>query len=187
MKKKMRQKIPKFRSKKGMTLIEILVGVFIIVLVFGATLSAMTNGYASTLYNASANKYAVEGESANEIIMQAIAKQEFTSATDAQTMLNSSDNPIDHAAKTVVSDIVYVDSSDFDSSDAENKYTVVFTGDDTESLVNRNEKLSEADYKKGRKLDEFKVKGMIIKTSVTTASGVVRNISFVPYFDQNGK
>ena len=62
MKKRIRKKIPKLRSKKGMTLVEILAGVVIIVIVFGATLSAMTNGFSSTLRNATANRDAVEGE-----------------------------------------------------------------------------------------------------------------------------
>lgn len=177
MKRKLRQKIPRYRSKKGMTLVEILAGVVIIVIVFGATLSAMTNGFAVTLYNASTNKYAVEGESVNEIILQAIAKQEFSDGSSAKIKLEADDNPIDQAAKAVVSDITYVKFENFEDSDAENKYTVDFSAKN--AVIGTSVK--------GKKSASYTVDGMIIITSVTTSNGRVRNTSFVAYSDQDGK
>lgn len=176
MKKKMRQKFPKIRSKKGMTLIEILVGVVIIVIVFGSTLSAMTNGFATTLYNAKSNTVAVEGESVNEIILQAISKQGFATETEARNVLESEDNSILNAARAVVPDIVYVDNSLYDSSNEDNIFTVEFPD---KSTISGN--------KKGRKLEKFALGGMIIKTTVKSTTGFVSNESFVPFVEQSGK
>lgn len=179
MKKRMRKKIPKLRSKKGMTLVEILAGVVIIVIVFGSTLSAMTNGFSSTLRNATANRDAVEGESANEMIFQAIVKQNFSKTDGDPNPLN--ENHITNiekymktgaalaAAQSVVPDIVYVDNEQYDSDDSYSKFTVEYPVDTTvdRNLGNKNPIIS----------------GIVIKTAVKTASGYVTNVSFVPFAD----
>ncbi len=176
MKKMMRQKIPKYRSKKGMTLVELLAGVVIIVIVFGATLSAMTNGFAVTLHNAATNQYAVEGESVNEIILQAISKQEFSDGADARLKIEANNNPIDVAAKSVVPGIKYVKYEDFESSSEEDRYTVKFDAKTTVSSA----------VLSGRKQLNYAISGMEITTHVTSSTGVVRNTSFVAYADQSG-
>ncbi len=58
----------KLRSKKGMSLVEVLVGVAIIVIVFASTLSGMVNGYTTTVYNADGNREDLLDASVNEII-----------------------------------------------------------------------------------------------------------------------
>lgn len=179
MKKRMRKKIPKLRSKKGMTLVEILAGVVIIVIVFGSTLSAMTNGFSSTLRNATTNKYAVESESVNEIILQAISKYNFQDEDDARDVLEADVNAIEMAAQSVVPEMKYVDSSEYDSKDYDNKFTVVFLEEETKSTVTTS--------LGGRKKSDYVIRGMQIKTAVTTSTGVVRNVSFVPYSEQLGK
>lgn len=180
MKKRIRKKIPKLRSKKGMTLVEILAGVVIIVIVFGATLSAMTNGFSSTLRNATANRDAVEGESANEMIFQAIVKQNFSSsdAVDKPMGGQSYKSNIDEymetgaalaAAKSVDPDMEYVSKDKYDEDDSYSKFTVEYPVDTTvdRNLGNKNPIIS----------------GIVIKTAVKTASGYVTNVSFVPFAD----
>ena len=69
MKKMTRTVRKKIRSKKGMTLVEILVGVTIVVIVFASTLGAMVTGYTTTLFNADENRSAVLNSSVNEIVL----------------------------------------------------------------------------------------------------------------------
>ena len=77
MKKRVKKKFLVFRSKKGISLVELIVGIVILVMVFTSTLTAMTNGYTDTIFNADTNRHAVEGGSLNEIIMQSAIKQNF--------------------------------------------------------------------------------------------------------------
>ena len=189
MKKRVRKKIPKFNSKKGMSLVELIVGITILVIVFTSTLSAMTNGYTDTLFNANANISAVEGGSLNEIIMQTAAKQGFNSgaceayftAHDPNSTVAVSSGSIDNsnaiheAAKVLVPDIQYVPYTDEKSfpltgNDAsENQYTINFNAS---SVIKKN----------GAK--DRTIKGFEIITMVTSVKGTIINRSFVPYTDQ---
>ena len=49
----------KMKSKKGITLVEILIGVTIVVIVFASTLGAMVGGFTTTMYNSDENRAAV--------------------------------------------------------------------------------------------------------------------------------
>lgn len=170
MKKRLRQKIPKLRSKKGLTLVEILVGVVIIVIVFGATLSAMVHGFSKTLRNADTNKSAVEGGSVNEVIMEAIKKQKVADEIAAETLMSTSDNPVHAAANAACNGIVYVENpSDFPKSEYDNQYTIVF---------NASSDVTTTSAKKPT------IKQMEIITSVMSSDGTVINRSYVSYNDQ---
>ena len=167
MKKRTRQIRTKLRSKKGMTLVELIVGIVIIVIVFSATLSAMTNGYSDTIYNADVNKSAVKGGSLNEVIMEAIIKQGLTSADDdgdsasAQNFFFAGgktpadgDNPVHSAAVAVIPSVRYVPYGSF----------------------YENQKDEE-----GKKKVSTTIKGIEILTCVTNSKGTLINSSFVPY------
>lgn len=67
----------RLRSRKGMTLLELLVGITIIVLVFTSTLGAMVGGFKTTIYNADDNKVAVLNSSTNEVLMNTVRKMQF--------------------------------------------------------------------------------------------------------------
>lgn len=186
MKKRTRQIRTKLRSKKGMTLVELIVGIVIIVIVFSATLSAMTNGYSDTIYNADVNKSAVKGGSLNEVIMEAIIKQGLTSADDdgdsasAQNFFFAGgktpadgDNPVHSAAVAVIPSVRYVpygsfyeNQKDEEGKVIENKYT-----------ININATRTIKDLKKV----STTIKGIEILTCVTNSKGTLINSSFVPY------
>ncbi len=186
MEKLMRQKIPKVRSRKGMSLIELVVGITIIVIVFGATLSAMTNGYSNTIYNAEVNQTAVEGGSLNEIMAQAIKNLGFEdeaackkyffggSGVAVKDPNTDTNNAVHAAGSEVIGDVgadlklTYVEPAVFPSPNYENQYTI-FT--DAKSTI-----------KNGAK--SYEIKGVIVKTSVTNVRGKLTNSSFVAYTKQ---
>lgn len=171
MKKRMRQKIPKFHSKKGMSLVELVVGITIIVIVFSSTLSAMTQGFTDTLYNAQVNKTAAEGGSLNELMMEAAIRKELTSKSDVEALFTNgqpnADNTIDAAAKSFMSDIEYVPAADFPKANVANQYTIYTdVGQPVEGTASN-------------------VKGIEIQTLVTSIKGTLLNRSFVAYTSQS--
>lgn len=178
MEKRMRQIIPKLRSKKGMSLVELIVGITILVIVFGATLSAMTNGYSNTIFNADVNKNAVEGGSLNELMAQMVKKQDFADEntckkyffgdTVAKDPNSDATNAVHITAQGLFSDIRYVPYSSFPSDAYENQYTIK-----TDAVYN---------VKSGAKT--YKIKGVEIITSVTNVRGKLTNSSFVAYKNQ---
>ncbi|GEM_PF-4399114 len=183
MKKLLRQKIPKLRtqklrSKKGLSLVELIVGITILVIIFTATLSAMTNGYTTTLFNADVNKKAVEGGSLNEILMQTLQKQEFYNEADftsrfyggTSTPAGEAGLAVDAAAKAKYDNIAFVPPSDFPRTgeEYENQYTVISNGT--------------SNVKKGTKT--YAIRGITVITSLDSVKGPVINTSFIPYTSQ---
>ena len=75
--KKMRKKIPKLRSKKGLSLVELIVGVTIMAMAISSAAGAIVTGYKTTIDNAIRNEAAVKCASVNEIIMKAIKNCDF--------------------------------------------------------------------------------------------------------------
>ena len=75
--KKMRKKIPKFRSKKGMSLVELIVGVAIMAMAISSAAGAIVTGYKTTIDNAVRNEAAAKCASLNEVIMKGIKNCEF--------------------------------------------------------------------------------------------------------------
>ena len=115
MKKYLRQHVPRKNSKKGLTLVEILVGVTIIVIVFGATLGAMTQGYSGTLRNADEDKAAAIASSVCDTVATSIKKLGMTDGDELQSYFNDhspDNNAVILAATTVVSNINYLDTYD---------------------------------------------------------------------------
>lgn len=202
MKKRTRQIQTKLRSRKGMSLIELIVGISIIVIVFTGTLSAMTNGYADTLYNADVNRYAVQGGSLNEVILEAIAKQKFKGAdcpvdvkdseqrreyavsyflldSDGRSKDPNSDptNAVHSAAKAVMPDVMYVTQDQFWGSGK-----VVINNTVVDNMYTLDFDAVRTIFKGAKRYD---IKGVEVLTSVTTSRGTVINRAFVPYEDQD--
>ena len=184
--KRTRQIGTKLKSRKGMSLVELIVGISIIVIVFTATLTAMTSGYSDTLYNADVDRYAAKGGSLNEMIMEAVAKQGFTAADGAGTegiavkyfyssgsasgdYKTDASNAVHNAAKAAAGDDVkYIPLANFPSyeKDVNEQYTLD---------INAVRKVRDASGK------EFEIKGIEIKTCVASSRGRLVNTSFVPY------
>ncbi|MGN0470796.1 MAG: type II secretion system protein [Acutalibacteraceae bacterium] len=164
----MNKKTKRLRSKKGMTLVELLVGVTIVVIVFAGTLGAMFGGFSTTVGNADQNKVAAKNVATNEVIMDTIKKIELKieDAEDCVDALKTgSTEPsaaaIQAAAEKQCSGIKYVDSSQYPKNDVDCQYTLII--DKTSSVNGHN------------------VKGIIIKTAMKSSAGFVFNQSFVPY------
>ena len=178
MKKRLRHNKARLRSKKGMSLVELLVAVTIIVLVFGGTVGAMANGYSSTMYNAQKTIDAAEGVSLNDVIFEGIENQYFTSEDECKKYFfgtggtknpnTDATNSIHAAAKTVDENVKYVPKDTFPSSDPTVvlQYTIVTDSHSNVTVTGLGTK---------------EVKGVTIKTAVKTVEGIVTNTSFVPY------
>lgn len=173
MKKNLRKNIPKLRSKKGLTLVEILVGVAIIVIVFGATLGAMTQGYTSTLYNADENKAAAVSKSMNDAIMAAVTNQHFQNQAECDDYFfgggknpnSDGSNAIHAAAVSIESSVEYVSYASFPDYSKDFQYTIKTDGiSNVEGASNQS------------------MPYVMIQTAARSAKGMNINTSFVPYY-----
>ena len=79
----LRQKIPKYKSRAGMSLTELIVGVTIIALVLGSAAGAIVTGYKTTIDNAERNRVAAMSASMNEVIMKAVKNCAFSNKHEA--------------------------------------------------------------------------------------------------------
>jgi len=87
----LRQNIPKYRSKKGMSLVELVVGVTIIAIVLASAAGAIVTGYKTTIDNAERNKVAAISASMNEVIMKAVKNCSFNNKHEASSHFLKSD------------------------------------------------------------------------------------------------
>ena len=171
MKKQRLRVLHRMKSKQGLSLVELIVGVAIMVIVFGATMSAMANGYSDTLYNAEQNVGAAGGASVNEVIMAALQNQQFATEEefDEYFAINPNDdenNSVHAAALSISPEIKYVPYDQFPKNEEgyETQYTI--TTDSNTVAGTRS------------------LKGMEIFTAVKTTKGWIRNSSFVAYTQQ---
>ena len=154
------------KSKKGMTLIELVIAITIIVIIFAGTLGALVNGYTTTIYNANHDQMAAKSAAVNEIIMQAVKRYEWPEGTNSTSVDPDHLNAIDEAAKAECSSIIYVDPADFPKDNVDYQYTIIYdapvsTAKTASSSVN--------------------IPGVTIRTAINSASGLFINESFVPY------
>ncbi len=180
MRKRLLRKLHRTKSKRGLSLVELIVGVTILVIVFGGTMSAMANGYTDTLYNAQQNKGAADGASLNEVIMEAVKAKGFADEEECAEYFagdpNMDDTNAIHAAALEVDrelvqgderkKVRYVAYDRFPLPDFERQYTIIT---DAQSTVD------------GTFLSERTIEGVEIRTAVKTVKGWVINKSFVPY------
>ena len=86
MKNKLRQKVPKCRTKKGLSLVELIVGITIIAMVLASASGAIVTGYKTTIDNAVRNRAAAESASMNEVILKAIKNCGFSDKDEANEL-----------------------------------------------------------------------------------------------------
>lgn len=194
---KKKKMIRKCRSKKGMTLIELLVGVTIVVIVFASCLGALVNGYTTTMYNSDENRAASLNESVNELIGNMVNKMKISNSEEAADFIDElsglSDpdeiDPSDYddsngqalifAVSRQIPDIVYVPATL--KSGSTNEYTYEFNNNvsyqytiipDTETTLNPIA---------GSGNDPYTVSGFTIKTCFESAAGPITYESFIAY------
>ena len=182
MKSKMRQKIPKCRSKKGLSLVELIVGVLIIAMVLASASGVIVTGYKTTVDNASRNRAAAESASMNEVIMIAIKNCAFSSESEAEehffwnvdingAKVSKTDpekkgsDPVFEAVKKLYPDVHYIE--DFSSSQYDFMYKLNIKAQRTLNP------------------DNEVIKGIEITTAVATPLGLEQIVSFIPYRDQD--
>ena len=183
MKKSFKRKKSGLRSKKGMSLVEILVAVTIIVIVFGGTVGAMTTGYTTTIYNANDNANSVKSASLNDVVFSAIKNLNFEdkkscdeyffgTSTPPKNPNEDTANAVTAAVKSFDSSVMYVSPSEFLNPSATIKaktdmiYTII-TGASLDVQKSGGSPTS--------------VEGIQIKTAVESTSGTMINTSFIPY------
>ncbi len=188
----MRKKIPKFKSKKGLSLVELIVGVTIMAMAISSAAGAIVSGYKTTIDNAARNEAAVKSASLNEVIMRAIKncdfededearKYFFVNPSDSSLTISPNDNTNDsvmQAGKTLFpadagvpnSGLVYYASDDFPSAQYDVQYQLDISA--VEKLVATG-------------AADIEIKGIKIRTAVLTADGFVEVTSFVPYVNQD--
>ena len=89
----------KIRSKKGMTLVEIVVGISLVVIVFASCLGAMVGGYTTTIYNSDENRVAVLNGSLNEIIVSTIHNYGPVNSESVERLVGGATSPLNPAIK----------------------------------------------------------------------------------------
>lgn len=170
----------KLSSKKGMTLVELIIGIAIVVIIFASTLGTMTNGYTTTVYNADKNKVAAQNASLNQVITETVKKMGINEipadapysaapAVGAVATSGQVPNVIHEAADFECSGVQYVEPANFPNQDISNQYTIIFDTAST-SYTNVSSPTS-----------SIEIKGITIRTAMNSADGMLIYESFVPY------
>lgn len=178
--------IRKIRSKKGMSLVEVLVGVAIIVIVFASTLGAMVGGYTTTVYNADENRTDLLNSSVNEIVFNTFSKMKISDVSQAEDVIdqivnsNPTSNDLGTAVAAAISEkvpgAVFVSPQKISSG----KYEPVFNN----GVSFQYTLVPDVGVNIGKKDDtrkELYVEGIRIVTCFESAKGSIINESFVPY------
>lgn len=155
-----------FKSKKGVTLIELVIAITIIVIIFAGTLGALVQGYTTTVYNADHDRMAAKSVAVNEIIMQAVKRYGWDDSTDESTVDAAQLSAIDQLAKAECGDMVYVSPSDFPKSGVDYQYTLIFDGPVSVAKTTSS---------------SVQIPGVTIRTAINSSAGLLINESFVPY------
>ncbi len=175
----------KLRSKRGMSLAELVVGVAIIVIVFAATLTGLTTGYTTTVKNADLNKAAVKCASTNEIISTAVSNLNLVRTNNIGDITNqqkANDSKIKSAAQVAYPGIVYVERSHFPKTGKDpitnQQLDAQWTYD-----MNTNDGMAKISKTDGTTRTMF---GIVVETAVNSSNGYVFCRNIVPYSKQPG-
>lgn len=188
MKKLLKSGKKKVRSKRGMTLVEILVGVTIVVVVFASTLGAMVSGYTTTMFNADENRSAVLNASVNEIVLNTVRKARISDSDSAIEMIEDmadydsadlSDTvgaAVMSAVLAQVPDAVFVSPT----TDVDGAYIVEFSEGESYQFSILPETKTSLTFLEATK-DDLSVDGLTIKTNFESAKGSITYETFIPY------
>ena len=158
----------KIRSKKGMTLVEIVVGIALVVIVFSSCLGAMVGGYTTTIKNADENKIAVLNASLNELLVNTVRDLKLTESAVSPTG-EINDARITETVTEYLPSALYVKPSEYPKNDVsvDFQYTIAPVVDDKTALTKGSEKSL--------------IKGIVIKTCFNSSKGANTYQSFVPF------
>lgn len=175
----------KLRSKQGLSLAELVVGMAIIVIVFAATLTGLTTGYTTTVKNADLNKAVVKCASTNEIISTAVANLNLVRTNnigDITAQQNANDAKIKSAAEVAYPGIVYINPSYFPKMDKDPTTGEQYDAQWTYNM-NTNDGMAKISRTDGTVKTMF---GVVVRTAVNSSNGYVYCRNIVPYAKQPG-
>ncbi|MBQ5562701.1 MAG: prepilin-type N-terminal cleavage/methylation domain-containing protein [Clostridia bacterium] len=185
MKSKLRQKIPKCRTKKGLSLVELIVGVTIIAMVLASASGVIVTGYKTTIDNATRNKAAALSASMNDVVLKAIKNCGFSEQSKADEQFKEEKEPVYAAVNNMYQN--YLKSVGVDPATSPRSVYCSSTGNfsaedgDWQYYLNTGAKRHLAD---GTALG-IDILGVEITTAVAAAGGFEEIVSFVPYNDQS--
>lgn len=185
----MKRKLKIKNSKRGISLIELVVGITLVVVTFASCLGAMVGGYTTTIHNADEARMAVLNASLNEMIINTIRSYGATSNADIQKLIDTHNigaayTPEDNRLLSAVNDnvkaadgislstAVYVAPDEFTDPtptsgvDYSVRYTLI---PDSTSNVFKNA------------VNSVEITGVWIRTCFESATGPIFYESFIPY------
>lgn len=160
-----------YRSRKGMTLVELIVGMTIIVIVFSGVVWGITHGYATTISNVTVDSASAKAQSITDDVVEHLNLYKISSAADFDMdMTVGTETKKIHKmiAEEVVSmtGAVYVDPLDF-TNDTSKEFQYTIIKDQTTTIT------------KGT--TPTVIEGCIVKSAVLSTNGFIVTTSFVPY------
>ncbi|MGN0537181.1 MAG: type II secretion system protein [Acutalibacteraceae bacterium] len=160
-----------YRSRKGMTLVELIVAMAIIVIVFSGVVWGITHGYATTVNNVTVDSASAKSQSVTDDVVEHLNLYRISSAADFDITV-----PVGTEMKKIhemiendvvnMTGAVYVDPSDFTNDTGKDpQYTII--KDQTTTIT------------KGT--TPTVIEGCIVKSAVLSTNGFIVTTSFVPY------
>ena len=186
-KRKIKQKI---KSKKGLTLVELVVGVTIVVIVFASCLGALVSGYTTTMYNSDQNKASSLNESLNDILISILGRMYYTDEDDVEELIDgiveemaNQDGTISDSNSQAVVQLVRNQIPEIEfvapEKDGEN-YVVHFPDGKSYQFSLIPCPTTTVSYDDPDKTP-YSLGGVIVKTCFESASGPIIYESFVPF------
>lgn len=160
-----------YRSRKGMTLVELIVGMTIIVIVFSGVVWGIAHGYATTVNNVTIDTASARSQSVTDDVITHLNLYKISSAADFDITVSSG------AATTTIrqmiadevysmTDAVYVNPSDFTNDTSKDpQYTIITDYETTIAEGGTTTKIS----------------GCVVKSAVLSSKGFIVTTAFIPY------
>lgn len=160
-----------YRSRKGMTLVELIVGMTIIVVVFSGVVWGVAHGYATTINNVTVDSASAKSQSVTDDVTTHLNLYKISSAADFD--INVTSGMATTTIRQMIADevynmtgAVYVDPSDFTNDTSKDpQYTIIM------------------DY--GTTITEgattTTIEGCVVKSAVLSTEGFIVTTAFVPY------
>lgn len=163
----MKIKRQSYRSKKGMTLVELLVGIAIIVVVFSAVLWGMAHGYTTTVNNVTVDKASAASQAITDNCIGQFNTYKISCKDDFDVIVGS-ETTLDNIRQSILAltGAQYRDPSAFmNDTSVEQQFTIET---DVTTTVSGGTTPTE-------------IKGCVVRSAVMSSSGFIITTAFVPY------
>lgn len=168
-----------YRSRKGVTLVELVVAMTIIVIVFAGVVSGIAHGYATTLNNVTVDKASAKSQSITDDILTELKLYNVSSFSDLSISVDLStsatildrikDDIKENAADPTVGVYYVANPADFTNDTSQDpQFTLIDSSSDIVSTGAGGTTTTT-------------VKGCIIKTAVLSSEGFIVTTAFYPY------